>query len=380
MSEQIENPDKEEDDFMKEKKKPSSRNEKIIAVAIITIICGAVIWWNAVEFGTTYEKNEKSVNTTTDNRAIRPALPRPPKTDKPDKVDKVGKTSTSESADNEAPAGSGVGGKTFTEEEIQAMIAAAVKSSDIARAGGDRVHVEDRQQAIDASRASGEMSVFTAPAEVVNAANKDEKSRAVSKLINMSFTVPIGAVIPCTLVSEINTSAAGYAQCLTSAPVYGADGLVVLIDAGSTVTGSYLAGAGSNNSGRVVIAWNRIRTPAGVLVDIPSGNGSAIGVGRLGAAGHKAVIDSRYMERLKGAGMLSAFRLALGSFSVSSQQTGSDEKRSSPEIEGLMNSIIRENIMLPAIATIKHGDDLGIYVSDDIDFSTVYDLEAVVNQ
>lgn len=367
MSNKIEDLDKEEDDFMKPEKKPITQKQKLVVAVALTVVGGIALWWNNAEFGHTVEKSEVSINTTPNTEKVTAALPRPPRR----RSVETAKAPPLSSPRNDV---STVGHASFTDEEVRKMIDDAI-ADDKLRRGGQRADLSDKMLATDQARASGSLSAFNAEPNATATQTAAKESGRVSTLASMSFTLPIGSVIPCTLLTDVNTQTAGFANCVTTAPLYGADGLVALIEQGSTVTGSYLAGSGTDGVGRVVIAWERVRTPAGVLVDIPEGEKTAVGVGSLGAAGHKGEVDRRYMDRLKGAGMLSVFRLAMGAFSGSSEQASSNQTRPTPEIEGLMNTIIRDNILLPSIATLEHGAAIGIYLAEDIDFSAVYALE-----
>jgi P-type DNA transfer ATPase VirB11 len=113
------------------------------------------------------------------------------------------------------------------------------------------------------------------------------------RLGDLTLILPKGSYLNCILDTAIQSNQAGLVTCTLPEDVYGADGTVVLLDRGSQVLGEYRNATLTYGKRRIFVIWDRVRTPAGVIVDIASP-----GTGPLGQAGIGGEIDNHYWERV----------------------------------------------------------------------------------
>lgn len=126
-------------------------------------------------------------------------------------------------------------------------------------------------------------------AEPISANSKDD----TTKLVNLEYTIPTGKIIYATLESAINTEQSGEINAMVSRNVYGEMGNKILIPRGSRAHGKY-AIASSVTQRRLLITWDKITRPDGIVVSI-----NAEAYDQSGAKGLEGDIDTRYGEMFK---------------------------------------------------------------------------------
>ncbi|CAB3802685.1 hypothetical protein LMG28614_05673 [Paraburkholderia ultramafica] len=198
------------------------------------------------------------------------------------------------------------------------------------------------------------------------------KPSVAGLLFNRDLLLTRGAMIDCGQQSMLVTDQPGMVTCYTTADVYSANGHVVLIDAGSKVVGSYQTGIQQGQK-RVFVMWQRIETPAGVIVDIDSP-----GTDALGAAGEPGQVDTHFWERFGGAIMLSL----IGDFGQAvvnaAQRSGGQTltlNNTSNSTSEMSTEALRNTINIPPTLYKNQGDRVSIFVARDLDFSDVYGLK-----
>ncbi len=195
-------------------------------------------------------------------------------------------------------------------------------------------------------------------------------SRA-GKLTGRDFLLTRGAMIDCGEQSKLVTDQVGLVACYTTADTYSANGHVILIDAGSKIVGSYQRGILQGQS-RVFVAWQRIETPQGVIVDLDSP-----GTDPLGAAGLPGQVDSHFWQRFGGAIMLSLLSDA-GQAAVNAAQTQTQTSitlgNTQATTQELATEALRNSINIPPTLYRNQGERVNIFVARDMDFSNVYGL------
>lgn len=206
--------------------------------------------------------------------------------------------------------------------------------------------------------------------------NSGQVSRAhASHLENPSMTIPQGTTIPCGTTTQLDTTQKGMVGCIVSRDVYSADRRVKLIDKGAQVTGFMGTGI-QQGQARVFVAWNRLRNPDNVVINLDSP-----GVGRLGAAGIEGQVDTHFWERFGGAILVSV----IGDMGEAAVQTLGDRasngntninlNNTSSTTNTLANEALKASIDIPPTLFANHGKPVAIYVAKDLDFSDVYGLE-----
>lgn len=197
------------------------------------------------------------------------------------------------------------------------------------------------------------------------------RATRASMIENPSFLLAKGQMIPCGTISELDTTVPGMISCQVSRNIYSANRRVVLVDQGSTVTGTIQGGL-SQGQARVFALWEDIRTPHNVRIPLNSP-----GTNRLGSSGIPGQVDTHFWERFGGAIMFSVLSDA-GTALVESANEGSDVQLSSTtnSSQALAEEALSNSINIPPTLYVSHGENVSIFVARDIDFSDVYGLES----
>jgi type IV secretion system protein VirB10 len=191
-------------------------------------------------------------------------------------------------------------------------------------------------------------------------------------IANRDLRLSAGAKIPCAGDTAFDSTLAGISTCTVTSNVYSDNGHVLLIERGSTVNTEFRS-APVQGQRRVFILSARIQTLNGVTVQIDSPAADALG--RMGIDGE---VDNHWGERLGAAFMLSLVQDSIGYLASRSnssngtvvfentQQTGND----------MATRVLNSTINVPPTVTKNQGADFLIVLARDIDFDSVYQLEA----
>lgn len=193
---------------------------------------------------------------------------------------------------------------------------------------------------------------------------------SAARIGDQNMLLAQGGFIDCVLQTKLVSTAPGLATCKTTSDVYSVNGNVRLIEQGSTVTGEYRANLKHGQS-RIFVLWNRIRTDDGVVIDLNSP-----ATGPLGATGLEGAIDSHFWQRFGGAFLLSLVDDVVGA--ATRGNTTADVVIGAGGSAGgsLAEEVLRQTINIPPTLYKNQGERVGIYVARDLDFSTVYGLQA----
>jgi len=183
-----------------------------------------------------------------------------------------------------------------------------------------------------------------------------------------------GAYIECTMVTRIVSSYSGNTKCITSEDIYSTNGVTLLMEKGSTVTGHFKGGSIENGVERLFVIWDEIRTPNNVVINIASQ-----ATGKLGATGVGGYVDNHWGMRFGAAVMVSI--LDIGAEALRDKYTRGDNndnitfQQSGSSITNMANTALNQFISIKPTFYKNHGDVVGIYVEKDLDFSKVYRLK-----
>lgn len=200
------------------------------------------------------------------------------------------------------------------------------------------------------------------------------KPSKAGMLGDRNFLITRGAMIDCGQQSKLVTDQAGMVVCYTTFDTYSANGHVVLIDVGSKIVGSYQTGIREGQN-RVFVAWQRIETPQGVIVDLDSP-----GTDSLGAAGEPGYVDTHFWKRFGGAVMLSVLGDAGEAAIAYAQNSGSGGNtniglgNTQNTTNEMATEALRNTINIPPTLHKNQGDRVSIFVARDLDFSSVYSI------
>ena len=197
-----------------------------------------------------------------------------------------------------------------------------------------------------------------------------------AKIGDQNMLLAKGSQIDCALTTKVVNEVSGFASCLLSENVFSDNGKVLLLERGSKAEGEYVA-AIQQGQRRLFVLWQRVRTPAGVVIALDSP--AADGLGTMGLDGH---VDNRWWDRLGAAFLLSsikdliAYEIAKSSNGANSTAGGAAYQNSTRTGEQMADRILSSTINIRPTIYKNQGDRASIYVARDLDFSTVYALRA----
>lgn len=136
---------------------------------------------------------------------------------------------------------------------------------------------------------------------------------------DQNLLLPKGTYIGCALKTRLVSSIKGGIACIVSNNVYSANGNTLLIEKGSTITGTFNAGQLDDGMDRLFVIWQEIRTPNNIIIPVYSG-----ATDELGASGMQGWVDHHYLKRFGSAILLSMIDDSLAI--LADQITGKDNK------------------------------------------------------
>lgn len=196
-------------------------------------------------------------------------------------------------------------------------------------------------------------------------------TRKAGMLGNRNFILAKGSFIDCALQTRLDSTVPGMTACVITRTIYSDNGKVVLIERGSTVTGEYKANM-RQGMARIFVLWSRIKTPNGVIIPLDSP-----GTDQLGGGGVPGYVDNHFWQRFGGALMLSLVDdVASGLTSNSGGNSQFNFNSTGDATQNMAAEALKNTINIPPTLYKNQGEQVGIYVARDLDFSSVYDVAA----
>ncbi len=195
-------------------------------------------------------------------------------------------------------------------------------------------------------------------------AGSDRISPTQSRVIGApSNTVMQGTVIEATLTTGINSQLSGTITSTVSYDIWSFDMSRVLIPRGSQMFGRYSNEVAVGQK-RVLVAWDRIVTPNGQVVDL-----EAYGSDRLGRSGLTGKVNSRFLQRFGSAALISIFSAApaAAAASVKDEEASILAEEISANASENAGSVIEEYLSLAPIITVEHGSVIMVMVTNDME-------------
>jgi type IV secretion system protein VirB10 len=277
------------------------------------------------------------------------------------------------------PARAGTGARRLTTRErterrlLRSPVFSITSASVGPAAAGER---DSEWEASEEAPRSGDESAPLPPAEATGPApaapdsprrasvagvNRPVTSSQVhaTQLPDLTWLVPKGASLDCTLETAIDSTLQGMTTCLTAIDVFGADGRQVVLPRGTQLVGE-TRGSVRAGQARVQVLWTQARTPAGVIVALESP-----GTDPLGRAGLPGQVDRQFGERFGAAVLLSVIDGAIQA-AVASQQSGSGVYLSPSGAPSVMTELLREHAAIPPRVVKAQGDRIAILVARDL--------------
>lgn len=189
------------------------------------------------------------------------------------------------------------------------------------------------------------------------------------KIADRNMLIAKGAFINCSLQTRLDTTVQGMLSCRVTENVYSDNGNFVLIERGSTVTGEYRSEV-ENGKNRIFVLWNRIKTPRGIVINIDS-----MATDSLGGAGIDGYVDNHFWKRFGNAILMSLVddvnQIVINRTSKDNNSTLTLDNTADSANE-LITEILKNSINIAPTLYRNHGDMVGIFVTRDLDFSSVY--------
>lgn len=198
-------------------------------------------------------------------------------------------------------------------------------------------------------------------------------TRKAGMLGNRNFILAKGSFIDCALQTRLDSTVPGMTACVITRNVYSDNGKVLLVERGSTVSGEYKSNM-KQGMARIFVLWSRIKTPNGVVINLDSP-----GTDPLGGAGVPGYIDNHFWQRFGGALMLSLVDDVARGITSSSGSGGQSQfnfNSTGDATQNMAAEALKNTINIPPTLYKNQGEQVGIYIARDLDFSSVYDVAA----
>ncbi|MBA3896090.1 MAG: type IV secretion system protein VirB10 [Sphingomonadaceae bacterium] len=180
-----------------------------------------------------------------------------------------------------------------------------------------------------------------------------------------NFLVTAGTFIPCVLQTAMDSSQPGFVTCVIPRNVYSDNGRVVLMEKGTKVFGEYQGGL-NRGQYRLFVLWNRAVTPHGIAIDVASPATDS-----LGRSGLDGRVNNFFWQRF-GTALL--FSLVEDAATVGVQAVGNQGANTTRVPSDAASTILQQNGEIKPVLRKNQGEDVGITVAQDFDFSSVYGL------
>lgn len=198
-------------------------------------------------------------------------------------------------------------------------------------------------------------------------------ARQAGMLGNRNFILAKGSFIDCALQTRLDSTVPGMTACVITRNVYSDNGKVLLIERGSTVSGEYQANM-RQGMARIFVLWSRIKTPNGVVINLDSP-----GTDALGGGGVPGYIDTHFWKRFGGALMLSLVDDVARGITNNTSSSGNNQfnfNSTGDATQNMAAEALKNTINIPPTLYKNQGEQVGIYIARDLDFSSVYDVNA----
>lgn len=204
----------------------------------------------------------------------------------------------------------------------------------------------------------------------------ERKNSAVVKAevlkLDPNLSIRRGTFIKCSLRTDLISQISGEIGCIINDDVYSANGHVLLIEKGSIVNGAFRRAGVNHGDSRIFVLWEEIITPNDIVINVNSGASDV-----LGGQGIDGWVDNHFWTRFGNAILVSLITDVSSSASsrLQKENTYNDFSNTADSGANVAKTIIEKNVDIPPTIYRNHGDSVGIYINQNIDFSDVYKLE-----
>lgn len=191
----------------------------------------------------------------------------------------------------------------------------------------------------------------------------NSKPARASQMNDLSTTIISGTVMAAVLETALNSDLPGYVRAVVTRDVRGFDGAKVLVPRGSRLIGQYKSGVALGQS-RTFVIWTRLIRPDGATIEL-----AAPATDGLGRGGLDGDVDTHFFERFGGAILLTLLNLG-GAAVTDSTDTSIVIATTRAGMDAGAESITSGANISPTV-TVPQGSPVRVFVSQDLDFSTV---------
>jgi type IV secretion system protein VirB10 len=186
---------------------------------------------------------------------------------------------------------------------------------------------------------------------------------------NPEYTISKGNFLSAILETKIDSSLKGMVSAILSNDIYSIDGSILLLEKGSKITGQYTSQI-KEGAERLMVIWDRIRTPNGIIIDLNS-----FGTDSLGGSGLSGNINHQYGKRFGSAILLSIIDDSLAIASRNQGNITNNIQNTQQQSRNIAEQALSNSINIAPILYKNQGEYINIFIARDLDFSGVYKLK-----
>lgn len=231
---------------------------------------------------------------------------------------------------------------------------------------------DNKQTSITENNQSNQPTILRGDQESKNNFEELEPAKLQASKANIiknpEFIIAKGAFLDAILETRIDSTLKGMVSAILANDVYSMDGSILLLEKGSKITGQYNSDL-KEGTERLMVVWDRLRTPNGIIIDLNS-----FGTDSLGGSGLNGHINHQYGKKFSAAILLSLLDDSLALASKNNNITNNIQN-TQQNTRSIAEQALSNSINIPPILYKNQGEHINIFVARDLDFSDVYKLK-----